>query len=120
MQVTLKELSQSGFIKGLQKDSTVFLKKAVIDDNWQEVQKLLNSSLNFNANVEVDQNGNTLLYLAAENGEKEIAELLIEKGADVNKENKAGSTPLHLAAENGKKEIAELLVRKMRLAVEIV
>jgi ankyrin repeat protein len=41
---------------------------------------------------------------------KEIAELLIAKGADVNAESQRGSTPLHEAASSGHKEIAELLI----------
>jgi ankyrin repeat protein len=48
------------------------------------------------------------LFTAAYYGHKEIVELLISKGADVNaKTDKGGSTPLH-TADN--KEIAELLI----------
>ena len=36
---------------------------------------------------------------AASNGRKEIAELLIAKGADVNAKTKRGETPLDLAIE---------------------
>ena len=43
---------------------------------------------------------------------KEIAELLIAKGADVNAKNVGGLTPLHQAALSGRKEIAELLIAK--------
>jgi len=61
----------------------------------------------------------TPLHLAAQGGYKEIAELLIAAGADVNAKNNWGSTPLHYAAEEGlntpyeeegHKEIAELLI----------
>ena len=51
-----------------------------------------------------------LLHLAAQGGHKEIAELLIAAGADVNAKNKYGTTPLHKAAFYGHKEIAELLI----------
>ena len=43
---------------------------------------------------------------------KEIVELLIAKGADVNVKDKQGSTTLHWAAYHGHKEIAELLIAK--------
>jgi ankyrin repeat protein len=49
----------------------------------------------------------TPLLLAAGNGHKEIAELLIAKGADVNGKDSYGRTPLH---EETTKEIAELLI----------
>ena len=45
-------------------------------------------------------------------GHKEVVELLIAKGADVNAKNDGGYTPLHQAAINGHKEIAELLIEK--------
>jgi len=44
---------------------------------------------------------------------KEIAELLIANGADVNAKSDDGWTPLHQAANNGHKEIAELLIDKV-------
>jgi ankyrin repeat protein len=40
-------------------------------------------------------------------GQKEIAELLVAAGADVNAKNKDGATPLDYASAN--KEIADLL-----------
>ena len=47
------------------------------------------------------------LHRAAYNKHKEIIELLIANGVDVNAKNDAAETPLHLAAT---KEIAELLI----------
>jgi len=57
-----------------------------------------------------DSKGNTPLHVAAENGNNEVAELLLTKGADVNARNNDGATPLHLAALMGSKEFAELLL----------
>ena len=45
---------------------------------------------------------------AAVDGRKEIAELLIAQGADVNAKTESGWNPLHRAALDGHKEIAEL------------
>jgi len=56
-----------------------------------------------------DQNGKTLLHYAAWKGHKEIAELLIANGAEVDVKVD-GWTPLHLAAHWGQKEIAELFL----------
>ena len=52
------------------------------------------------------------MHNAARYGHKEIAELLIDKGADVNAKTESGRNPLHSAAMEGHKEIAELLITK--------
>ena len=43
---------------------------------------------------------------------KEITELLIANGANVNAKRDDGETPLHQAADNGHKEVVELLIAK--------
>ncbi len=43
-------------------------------------------------------------------GEKNVAELLLAKGADVNATNNDGDTPLHCAAYH--RDMAELLLNK--------
>ena len=55
-----------------------------------------------------DMKGRTPLHEAAASGHKEIVEVLVTKGADVNA-NIGGWTPLHLAVDEGHTEIADLL-----------
>ena len=52
----------------------------------------------------------TPLHIAASRGHKEVAELLIAKGADVNAKDYRGNTPLHATASVGRREVAELLI----------
>jgi ankyrin repeat protein len=49
------------------------------------------------------------LHWAASRGHKEIAELLIAKGADVNAKIVAGTTPLDVAIKYKRTEFADLL-----------
>ena len=51
----------------------------------------------------------TPLHYAAANGHKEIAELLIEKGADLNAKDEDGGTPLDVAISFNRTEIADLI-----------
>lgn len=44
-----------------------------------------------------DEHGNTLLHVAAQNGNMKIAKLLINKGSNPNHQNKQGQTPGHFA-----------------------
>ena len=60
----------------------------------------------------VDNNGNTPLHEALLRGHEEVAELFIQRGADLTSENLAGETPLRIAASNGYHWIVEDLVDK--------
>jgi ankyrin repeat protein len=59
-----------------------------------------------------DEKGETPLHWAAENNSKNVAELLITNGADVNAEDKYGNTPLLVAAKSNSRDVAELLIAK--------
>ena len=52
------------------------------------------------------------MYRAAFFGHKEVAELLIAEGAEVNVKNNRKVTPLHIAARRDHKEVAEVLITK--------
>ncbi|GFR19820.1 ANK_REP_REGION domain-containing protein [Trichonephila clavata] len=57
-------------------------------------------------------NDQMLLHIAAANGLAKVTELLIKKGADVNKANQYEWAPLHCAAENGYTGIVNALIKK--------
>ncbi len=61
---------------------------------------------------DVNEDGFTPLHRAAQEGHKELAELLLAKGADVNAKTTDGATPLHRAAHYGHQQLAELLLAK--------
>ena len=49
------------------------------------------------------------LHYAADGGHKEIVELLLAKGADVNQRDKIGKTPTYWAMRYGRKEVTAIL-----------
>ena len=59
-----------------------------------------------------NKNPHTALHIAAEKGFKDIAELLLEHGADVNLQDGKGDTSLHYAARNFDAEMICFLVKK--------
>lgn len=59
-----------------------------------------------------EEEGDTPLHKAANRGNKDVVELLLTKGADVNAKNTEGVTPLHWAALQGEKYVAELLLAR--------
>ena len=82
------------------------------DGNIEAVKQHLAAGADVNAGR--SDGGGTPLHFAAGWGHKEIAELLIAKGADVNAKSEGldmdGWTPLHCAAVFGKNEVVELLI----------
>jgi len=57
-----------------------------------------------------DNDGVTPLHLAAQNGRKDLVELLLAKKAEVNAKAINGWTPLHYAARDGHKDVVKLLL----------
>lgn len=63
-------------------------------------------------NAQDPQFGSTPLSWAALMGHTEVVALLLERGADVNAQNRDGATPLHSAAFLGRAETVKLLLEK--------
>ena len=61
---------------------------------------------------DIDEDGNTVLHLAALLNDVELADWFIYKGADKEALNKKGNTPLHEAILSNHYEVAELLTKK--------
>ena len=87
---------------------SISIRDAVFDENIESVKQYLDAGGDVNAE---DWNGYTPLQLAAEYGRKEVAELLIAKGAYVNAKANGGLTPLVLAEEEKHTETADLLLK---------
>ena len=66
-------------------------------------------TLDRNINRQELSTGNTLLMYATQNNLKSIVELLLEKGADTNIQNKFGNSALHIAYKNDNIFIINLL-----------
>jgi len=82
---------------------------ALLDDVKHGNIEAVKQHLANGANVNAKDDGWTPLHNAAGYSTKEMVELLILNGANVNSKNEDGWTPLHDAAT---KEVAELLIAK--------
>ncbi|WP_341818436.1 ankyrin repeat domain-containing protein [Wolbachia endosymbiont (group B) of Ennomos erosarius] len=71
---------------------------------WQDNQ--------FGVNYTLLDSQLTLLHIATANGLAKVTELLIKKGAEVDKANQYGCTPLHYAAAEGHTEVVNALIVK--------
>lgn len=62
--------------------------------------------------TEADENGNTLLIIAAQQGSKRIVKFLLRRGADINAQNLLGNTALHFCFQYSFNDLAEYLISK--------
>ncbi|WP_341807962.1 ankyrin repeat domain-containing protein [Wolbachia endosymbiont (group E) of Neria commutata] len=84
------------------------LSYAVMNNDWTMVRFLVETG---NASVSLGKYNNPL-SMAIARKYTELAEYLIEKGADVDQQDGIGRTLLHKAAENGNLDIVKFLVEK--------
>jgi ankyrin repeat protein len=59
-----------------------------------------------------DENGNSLLFLAAASGNLSSVQFLLLSGADVNATNLQGMSPLYAAVMNGHEQVVDSLLTK--------
>lgn len=89
--------------------------QAVVDNNLEEVQKLIDHAKKSNVEDEIinirDNEGRTPLYVACMEGYSNIVSLLINSKANINQAKKGGATPLFIASQNNKKDIVRLLLQ---------
>ena len=86
------------------------LLKAVYKKKTDLVNILLQAGADVN---QADKNGNTPLFISAQNGEVDIAKILLEKeGIDINKQDIKGTTALIIASQNGHNDIVKELIAK--------
>ena len=97
--------TQQQEVKTKAKAADILIHEAVAEGNIEAVKQHLNAGTDVNAKA---SRGWPPLHSVAT---KEIAELLIAKGADM-EAKEWDWTPLHNAADGGQKEIAELLITK--------
>ena len=103
-------------VKEIDTDDFTNLKAAVHQGDLNDVKSILSKKPQLLNSV--NDNGVSLLHVAAVNGYRNIAEFLIDKGAAVNARTLGyigGDTPLHCAAtshKQGCREVAELLIAK--------
>ena len=61
-------------------------------------------------NAKPFEEGWTPLHYAAREGQAQVVEVLIARGAEIDARDNQGMTPLHWAAERGQHELAGLLI----------
>ena len=84
-----------------EEEETVIETDEMMKDSNSKYHRLINQPNN---------NGDTPLYIASENGHLSVVEYLIHHGADVNKADKDGRTPLYIASQNGHLSVVEYLI----------
>jgi len=79
----------------------------------QASMKKINVTLTYGAYINaIDDAGNTALHLAAELGDLDLVQFLLEKGADLDTVNNDGYTILHAAAKQGNPHLVKFLLDK--------
>ena len=90
-------------------DQTNQMKFFISNSNIDSIKSSIDEGVDINLK---DSNGSTFLHLSSELGKKEITELLISSGADVDARNKYGVTPFHYEVMNNRVKLVSILAIK--------
>ena len=104
-----------GYVDELEylKPEIISLSSLIADGKDKALVEQVKEALMGGAFVDDDsRNGHRPLQIALSKGQRDIAQLLIEKGADVNYRDRSGQTPLQAAINHGEFEIAKLLIQR--------
>ena len=93
---------------GVEGKDLASLNRAVYHGNLNQARELLDRDSSLVDGR--DDLGRTPLHYAAWRGQREMAELLIAKGADLNSKTDRGHTPLYLAVRKNQRTVVELLL----------
>lgn len=88
------------------------LHKAIAQGDVEKVKAIIEESRKNGVDIvnKKGANGNAALYVATENGQEEIVDVLLANGADVNAVNNQGNAALHAATKNGQEKIVGVLL----------
>ena len=104
---SFKRMGKSEFQENIVRE----LLQATDDGNLKEVRGILSSGM-----VDVDCIGGpddqTPLHVASFYGQKDVVQLLLDEGAEIDKADIDGRTPLHLATYDGYKDVIILLLHR--------
>ena len=78
-------------------------------NKYAELETLFIEGLNPDSK---DQNGNTILIIAAQNDNKRIVKLALRYGAQINMQNSMGNTALHFSSEYKYINVSNYLIQK--------
>ena len=84
---------------------------SIITKQMDEIKRLLATNNSLVNGFMYGYLKRTLLHKAAEIGDRRVCELLVDHGADINKQDARNQTPLWVAAEEGHLEICRVLIR---------
>ncbi len=95
-------------IRILSGDTRILINSLKDNPNFdqQKIEALLKLKNSLN---DKDDDNNTPLHIAAQNGKTNIVQYLIDQGAIINQQNNQAKTPAQLAEDNGHNETAEAI-----------
>uniref|UniRef100_A0A6C0I4W4 Uncharacterized protein n=1 Tax=viral metagenome TaxID=1070528 RepID=A0A6C0I4W4_9ZZZZ len=102
----------SGFSPETKSKKLALMIRAIENNDMEGVEALLYEGVDVNSKISNDDDMSILHFACSKGGRTDIAELLINNGADVNNRTKDGSTPLMLTCKIGNLSTYNMLKKK--------